>query len=201
MFYSWFRIGKGDRQGCILLPCLFNLYAVCCCCLVNKSNLSHFLSSLGPLPLVVLAVHSLSHVWLFAIPQLAYSMPGLSVPHHLLKSAQVHVHCISDFIQPSLILWCPLLLLPSIFSHITDFSNESAVHSTWPKFCNFNFSISPSSEYSGLISLRIDWFDLLAVQGTADSLLQHHSPKALILWCSAFLWTISHSHTWPPGRS
>ena len=114
------------------------------------------------------------------------STPGLSVPHHLPKFAQVHVHCISDAIQPSLILWCPLLLLSSIFPSITDFSNESAVHSTWPKCCNFSFCISPSNEYSGLISLRIDWFDLLVVKGTVSSLLQHHSSKALILWCSAF---------------
>ena len=77
------------------------------------------------------------------------------------------------------------------------FSNESALHVRWPKYQSFSFNISPYSEYSGLISSRIDWFDLLAVQGTLKSLLQHHSSKALILWCSAFLWSNSHIHTWP----
>ena len=86
-----------------------------------------------------------------------------------------------------LILWCPLLLLPSVFPSIRDFSSESAVRIRWPKYWSFSFSISPSNEYSGLISLKIDWFDLLAVQGTLRSLLQHHSLKASILQCSAFL--------------
>ena len=115
-----------------------------------------------------------------------YSMPGLSVPHHLLKFAQVHVHCISDVIQPS------HALLPSSpsarnLSHHQGHSNESALCIRWPKYCSFNFSISPSNEHSGLTSLKIDWFDLLAVQGTFRSLLQHHSSKASILWRSAFL--------------
>ena len=85
-----------------------------------------------------------------------------------------------------LILCRPLLLLPSIFPTSKVFSNESALHIRWPKYWSFSFSISPSNEYSGLISFRIDWFDLLAVQGTLKSLLQHHSSKASILWCSAF---------------
>ena len=85
-----------------------------------------------------------------------------------------------------LILCCPLLLLPSIFPSIRVFSNESALHITWPKCWSFSFSISPSNEYSRLISFRIDWFDLLAVQETLRSLLQHHSLKASILQCSVF---------------
>ena len=85
-----------------------------------------------------------------------------------------------------LILWCPLFLLPSIFPSIRDFSNELSVHIRWPKYWRFSFSMSPSSEYSGLISLKIDWFDLLALQGTFRSLLQHHSLKASILQCSAY---------------
>ena len=85
-----------------------------------------------------------------------------------------------------LILWPLLLLLPSIFPSIRDFSSESAVRVRWPKYWSFSFSISPSNKYSGLISLMIDWFDLLAVQGAFRSLLQHYSSKALILWCSAF---------------
>ena len=80
----------------------------------------------------------------------------------------------------------PLLLLPSIFSSIRVFSNESALHIRWPKYWSFNFSISSSNEYSGFISFRIDWFDLLAVQGTLKGLLQDHSLKASILWCSVF---------------
>ena len=85
-----------------------------------------------------------------------------------------------------LILCCPLLLLPSIFPSIRGFSNESVLYIRWPKYWSFSFSISPSNEYSGLISFRMDWLDLLAVQGTLKSLLQHHSSKASILQCSAF---------------
>ena len=94
-----------------------------------------------------------------------------------------------ESVMPSshLILCCPLLLPPSIFPSIKVFSNESALHIRWPKDWSFSFSISPSNEYSGLISFRKDWLDLLAVQRTLKSLLQHHSSKASILWCSAFL--------------
>ena len=91
-------------------------------------------------------------------------------------------------VMPSnhLILCCPLLLLPSIFPSITVFSNESALHIRWPKYWSFNFNISPSNEEPGLISFRMDWLDILAVQGTLKSLLQHHSSKASVLRCSAF---------------
>ena len=91
------------------------------------------------------------------------------------------------------LILCHLLLLPSILPSIRVFSNESIFHIRWPRFWSFSFSISPSNEYSGLISFRIDWFDLLAVQGTLKSLLQHHSSKASILWCSAFF-TVQLSH-------
>ena len=113
------------------------------------------------------------------------SMPGLPVPHHLSKIAQVHVIA---SVMPSnhLILWCPLLLLPSIIPSIRNFSNKSTVCIRWPKYWSFSFSISPSNEYSGWISLKIDWFNLLAVQRTLRSLLQHHSSKASILWHFAF---------------
>ena len=188
------------------------------------------------------------------------STPGIPVPHHLLKFAQVHVYCVGDAIQPShpltpsspsvlslsqyqglfqwviclhqfisvqmlspvwlfatpwtaahqaslsiinsqsllkfmsiksvmpsnhLILCCPLLLLPSIFPSVRVFFSELILCIRWPKYWSFSFSISPFSEYSGLISFRIDWFYLLAVQGTLKSLLQHHSSKASILWCSS----------------
>ena len=92
-----------------------------------------------------------------------------------------------ELVMPSnyLILCHPLLFLPSVFPSIRVFSNESVLHIRWPKYWSFSFSISPSNEYSGLISFRMDWLDLLAVQGTLKSLLQHQSSKALILWCSA----------------
>ena len=95
----------------------------------------------------------------------------------------------SESVMPynHLILYCPLLLLPSIFCSITVFSNESALHIQWPKYWSFSFSISPSNEYSGLISFRTDSFDLLAVQGTLRSLLQHHSSKASIPHCPALI--------------
>ena len=93
-----------------------------------------------------------------------------------------------ELVMPSnhLILCLPLLLLPSTFPSIRVFSSESVIHIRWPEYWSFSLSISPSREYSGLISFRIDWLDLLAVQGTLKSLLQHHSSKASILWCSAF---------------
>ena len=108
-----------------------------------------------------------------------YSMSGFLVHHQLLKLAQTHVHRVGDAMQPS---HCSLLLPLSIFASIRVFSNESVLHIRWPKYWSFSFSISPSNEYSGLISFRIDWFGLPAVQGTLKSLLQHHSSKASILW-------------------
>ena len=93
-----------------------------------------------------------------------------------------------ESVMPSnhLILCCPLFLLPSVFPRIRVFSNESALHIRWPKYWSFNFNISPSNEHPGLISFRMDWLDLLAVQGTLKSLLQHHSSEASIFWRSAF---------------
>ena len=113
------------------------------------------------------------------------SMPLFPVLHYLLELDQTHVHWVGDAIH-HLVLHRPLLLLPSVFPSIRIFSNESALHIRWTKYWSFSFSISPSSEYSGLISIRMDWLDLFAVQGTLKSLLQHHSLKASILWHSAF---------------
>ena len=114
-------------------------------------------------------------------------MPSFPVHHQLLKLAQTHVHWVSDAISSSHPLW-PLLLLTSVFPSIRVFSIESVFHIRWPKYwsLSLSFSISPSKEYSGLISFRIDWFDLLSVQGTLKSLLQHHSSKASTLQLSAF---------------
>ena len=106
------------------------------------------------------------------------SIPDFPVHHHLLELTQTHVHQVGDAIQPPHPL-SPLLLLPSIFPSISVFSNESVLHIRWPNYWSFSFSISPSNECSGLISFRIDWLDLLSVQGTLKSLLQHHSSKAV----------------------
>ena len=113
------------------------------------------------------------------------SIPGLPVHHKLPESTQTHAHRVNDA-SIHLILCCSLLLLPSIFPSIWVFSSDSALHIRWPKFWSFNFNISPSSEYPGLISFRMDWLDILAVQGTLKSLLQQHSSKVSILRCSAF---------------
>ena len=112
-------------------------------------------------------------------------MPNLYDLHYLPEFAQTHVHWIDDAIC-HLILGFSLLLLSSVFPRIRVFSNESALHITWPKYWSFSFSNSPSNEHPGLISFRMDRLDLLAVQGTLKSLLQHHSSKASILWRSAF---------------
>ena len=125
-----------------------------------------------------------SHAWLTATPRTAACQASLSITNarSLLKLMYI------ESVMPSnhFILCCLLLLLPSIFLSIRVFSNESVLRIRWLKYWSFNFSICPSDEYSGLISFRIDWFDVLAVQGTLKSLLQHHSSKASILQCSAF---------------
>ena len=113
------------------------------------------------------------------------STPGLPVYHQLPEFTQTHVHWVDDAIN-CLIFCQPLFLLPSIFPSIRVFSNESVLHIIWPKYWSFSFSISPSNEHPGLISFRRDWLDLLAVQGTLKSLLQHHSSKASIFRRSAF---------------
>ena len=111
------------------------------------------------------------------------STPGLPIYHQLPESTQTHVRRVGDAIQPPHSLSSPS---PSIFPSIRVFSNESALHIRWPKYCSFGFSISPSNEHPGLISFKVDWLDLLAVQGTLKSLLQHYISKASILRCSAF---------------
>ena len=121
-----------------------------------------------------------------------YSTPGLPVHHQLPEFTEINVYWVGDAIQPSHLLLSSLLP-PSIFSNISVFSNESVLCIRWRKYWSFSFSISPSNEYSGLISFGRDWLDLLAVQGTLKSLLQHHSSKASILWCSAFF-MVQFSH-------
>ena len=142
--------------------------------------------------LFVIQFSSVAQLCLTLFDPMNHSTPGLPVPHHsrsLLKLMSVKLVMLSSY----LILCCPLLLLPSIFPSIRVFSNKSALCIWGPKYWSFSLSISPSNEYSGLISFRMDWLDLLAVQGTLKSLLQHHSSKASILWHSAFF-TVQLSH-------
>ena len=140
------------------------------------------------------SVHLLSRVQLFATPWTVARQTSLSITNYgslpkpmSIKSAMPSNH---------LILCCPLLLLPSIFPRMRVFSNESTLCIRWPKYWSLSFNISPSNEHPGLTSFRMDWLDLFAVPGTLKSLLQHHSSKASILWCSALLIVQSHIHTW-----
>jgi len=141
----------------------------------------------------VIVVQLLNHVRLFATPWTAAHPASLS----FIISQSLFKLMSTEPVMPSnhLILCCPLSLLPLVFLSIKVFSSESALHIRWPKYWSFSFSISPSSEHSGLISFRMDWLDLLAVQGTLKSLLQHHSLKASIFWRSAFFMVqLSHPY-------
>ena len=137
------------------------------------------------------SVQSLNHVWLFATPWTTAHQASLSI----MNSWSLPKLMFIESVMPSnhLILYRPLLFLPSILPSIKVFSIESVLRIRWPKYWSFSLNISPSNEYSGLISFRMDWLDLLAVQGTLKSLLQHHSSKASILRHSAFL-TVQFSH-------
>ena len=137
------------------------------------------------------SVQPLSPIWLFAIPWTAACQASLSISWSLLKLMSIKLVMPSNHLMP-----CHPLLFPSkIFPSIRVFSNESVFHIRGPKYWSFSFSISPSNEYSGLISFRIDWLDLVAVQGTLKSLLQRHSSKVSILQCSAlFIVQLSHRY-------
>ena len=174
-------------------------YAIPSMCLVWSDRNSRmkfyreWMSDMETRIFIVVVVHSLSRVQLFVTPWTAACKASLSftIFQSLLKLMS------SESVMPSnhLLLCRPLLLLPSVFPSIRVFSNESALHIRWPKYWSFSFSIIPSKEIPGLISLRMDWLDLLAVQGTLKSLLQHHSSKAKILQCSAFFMVqLSHSY-------
>ena len=136
------------------------------------------------------SVQSLSRVWLFATPWIAACQSSLSITN---SRSSPRLMCIESVMPSSHLILCrPLLLLPPIPPSIRVFSNESTLHMRWPKYWSFSFSIIPSKEHSGMISFRMDWLDLLAVQGTQD-LLQHHNSKTSILQCSAFF-TVQLSH-------
>ena len=152
--------------------------------LAGPHNLGQCMFADAAVALGILSVQSLSHVQLFVTPWTAARQASLSITNSrsLLKLMSIQSMMPSNH----LIFCCPLLLPPSVFPSIRVFSNESALHIRWPKYWSFSFSISPSNEYSGLVSFRMDLLDLLAVQGTLKSLLQHHSSKASIIWLSAF---------------
>ena len=133
---------------------------------------------------ISVSVQLLSRVQLFATPWTAACQASLSIINS--QNLPKLMSIVSVISSNHLILCHPLLLLPSMFPSIRVFSNESALHIRWPNYWSFSFNISPSNEHSGLISFRMDWLDLLAVQGTLEILLQHHSSKASILWHSAF---------------
>ena len=137
------------------------------------------------------SVQSLSHVQLFATPWIAACQASLSITNSRISLRLTSI----ELVMPSshLILCRPLLLLPLIPPSIRIFSNETTLHMRWPECWSFSFSIIPSTEIPGLISFRMDWLDLLAVQGTLKSLLQHHSSKESVLWRSAFF-TVQLSH-------
>ena len=137
------------------------------------------------------SVQLLSCVWLFATPCIAAHQASLSITNSwsLLKLMSIE----SVMASNHLILYCPLLLLPSIFPSIRVFSNGSALHIRWRKYWSFNFNLSPCNEHPGMISFRMDWLDLLAVEETLKSILQHHNSKASVLQCSAFF-IVQFSH-------
>ena len=159
--------------------CIYGILAVILLLLHNELNVLHYLKII-----CISSVQSLSRVQLFATPQTAAGQDSLSIT----DSWSLPKLMSTELVMPSnpLIPCYPLLLPPSIFSRIRVFSNESVLHIRWPKYWSFSFSIGPSNEYSGLISFRMDWLDLLAVQGTLESFLQYHSSKASILRHSAF---------------
>ena len=157
----------------------------------SSSQKSHYLADQAFK--LISSVQSLSHVQLFATPRTTAHQASLSITNSrsLLKLMSIQ----SVLLSNHLILCHLLLLLPSIFPSIRVFSNESVLHIRWPKYLSFSFSISPPNEYSGLISFTIDWFDLLAVQGTLKTLLQHHSSKASIIQCpTCFMVQLSHPY-------
>ena len=168
-----FQIGKGVHQGCILSSCLLNL------------NTEYIMQNTRPIwSHQFSSLQSLSCVQLFATPWITRHQASLSITNSQSLPKLMSI----ELVMPSnhLILCCPLIFLPSIFPSIRVFSNESALRIRWSKYWSFSFNISPSNEHPRLIFFRMDWLDLLAVQGTLRSLLQHHSSKASILQRSAF---------------
>ena len=183
--WSWWKSMLFSTLPSPLLSYFFLIILRWCNC--YRNNLSLKLNHA-----LVNSVQSLSHV--LNCNPMDCSMPGFPVHHQLLELAQTHVHQVGDAIN-RLILCCPLPLPPSIFPSIRVFPNESVLWIRWPKYWSFSFNISPSNEHPGLVLFRIDWLDLLAVQGTLKSLLQHHSSETSILQHSAFfIGQLSHPY-------
>ena len=191
-FSMWIKKIKGIHSHfCVLLEYgyLVDLYELAV--YTRQNQLSHLLTKRFK---IIQTVEESCCSFVKSCPTLWPGTPGFSV-HHYLWSLCKLVSIESMITSNHFILCRPLLLLPSIFPSIRVFTSESALHIRWPKYWSFSFSISPSNEYSGLISFRMDWLDLLAVQRTLKSLLQHHSSKASILWCSAFFMVqLSHPY-------
>ena len=175
-FCLWLKISWKNKILCCIL-----IYNVLCCLYQSIYTPNYEFSS----------VQSLSCVRLFANPRTAAHQASLSITNSQSSPKLMSIQSVMP--SSHLILCFPLLLLPPIAPSIRVFSNESTLHMRWPKYWSFSFSISPFKEHTGLISVRMDWFDLLTVQGTLKSLLQHHSSKASILQCSAFF-TVQLSH-------
>ena len=187
LYFGGFVTDRNRTQNRILLLIkkLSNLRAKISCCSML------LLGKASPNSLQFSSIQSLSRIWFFATPWTAACQASLSITNsrNLLKLMSVELEMPSSH----LILCRSLLLLPPIPPSIRVFSNESTLHMRWPKYWSFSFSINSSNEYPGLTSLRMDWLDILAVQGTLKSLLQHHSSKASILQHSAFF-TVQLSH-------
>ena len=186
IFFSKFQYLRQQKQQLSQLlypslPSLISVFSKKCSQIIPACLVGHFI----PPHLESVQFSSVTQSWPTLQDPMNCSMPGFPVHHQLPKLTQTHVHRISDAIQPSHPLLSPSIL-HSIFLSVSVFSNESVLYIRWPKYWSFSFSISLSSEYLGLISFRMDWLDLLAVQGALKSFLQHHSSKASILQCSAF---------------
>ena len=195
-----FALRSGTRQGYPLSPLLFNIILeILATAAIREEKEIKGIQTGKALTVCrwhdtvhqLSSVQSLSSVWLFVTPWIAARQASLSITNSQSLPKLMSI----KLVMPSshLILCHPLFLLPSIPPNIMVFSNESTLHTKWPKYWSFSFSISPSNEHPGLISFRMDWLDLLAVQGILKSLLQHHSSKASILWHSAFF-TVQLSH-------
>ena len=173
-------------QHCIsIITSLYKAFSMPSCVLpIHSPTPVKPLATTGLFSVSISSVQSLSHVRLFVIPWTAAHLASLSITNSWSSPKLMSI----ESVMPSnyLLLCRPLLLLPSIFPSIRVFSNESALRIRWPKYWSLSFNISPSNEHPGLNSFRMDWLNLLAVQGTLKSLLQNHSSKESILWCSAF---------------
>ena len=170
---------------CTVISCSFILWSLWIWVEVSQVVRESWPSRLKMFLRVSVQFSSVAQSFLTCCDPVDWITPSLPIHHQLLELTQSYVHCVGDAIQPSHPLSSPSPPTFNLAQHQV-FSNKPVLPIRWPKYWRFSFSVSPSTEYSGLISFRMDWLDLLAVQGTLKCLLQHHSSKASILWCSAF---------------